>query len=166
MQPATARVVVRRARDQDLDRLVELFAEVAAEGRWIGAELPLDRERRRRRFSEAMHDERAVLLVAEAGGQLVGQLDMELARYGVADLGMLVADGWRGQGLGTALLRAGIDWARGAGAHKVALQVWPHNDAAIALYEKHGFQREGLLRRHYRRRNGERWDAIVKGLPL
>jgi RimJ/RimL family protein N-acetyltransferase len=166
MQPAAARVVVRRARHRDLDRLVDLFAEVAAEGRWIGAELPLDRERRRRRFSEAMHDERAILLVAEVDGQLVGQLDMELVRYGVADLGMLVADGWRGQGLGTALLRAGIDWARGAGAHKVALQVWPHNDAAVALYQKLGFQREGLLRRHYRRRNGELWDAVVMGLQL
>jgi len=166
MQPAAARAVVRRARDQDLDRLVELFAEVAAEGRWIGAELPLDRERRRRHFSEAMYDERAVLLVAEVDGRIVGQLDMELARYGVADLGMLVAPGWRGQGLGTALLRAGIDWARGAGAHKVALQVWPHNQAAIALYEKLGFQREGLLRRHYRRRNGELWDAVVMGLLL
>ena len=166
MQPAAARAVVRRARDQDLDRLVELFAEVAAEGRWIGAELPLDRERRHRHFSEAMHDELAILLVAEVDGRIVGQLDMELARYGVADLGMLVAPGWRGQGLGTALLRAGIAWARGAGAHKVALQVWPHNQAAIALYEKLGFQREGLLRRHYRRRNGELWDAVVMGLLL
>ena len=166
MQPAAARAVVRRARDQDLDRLVELFAEVAAEGRWIGAELPLDRERRRRHFSEALHDERAVLLVAEVDGRIVGQLDMELARYGVADLAMVVAQGWRGQGIGTALLRAGIAWARGAGAHKVALQVWPHNQAAIALYEKLGFQREGLLRRHYRRRNGELWDAVVMGLLL
>jgi RimJ/RimL family protein N-acetyltransferase len=166
MQPAAARAVVRRARDQDLDRLVELFAEVAAEGRWIGAELPLDRERRGRHFSEAMHDELAILLVAEVDGRTVGQLDMELARYGVADLGMLVAPGWRGQGLGTTLLRAGIAWARGAGAHKVALQVRPHNQAAIALYEKLGFQREGLLRRHYRRRNGELWDAVVMGLLL
>jgi len=29
-----------------------------------------------------------------------------------------------------------------------------------------GFQREGLLRRHYRRRNGELWDTVVMGLPL
>jgi RimJ/RimL family protein N-acetyltransferase len=166
MQPAAARAVVRRARDRDLDQLVDLFAEVAAEGRWIGAELPVDRERRRRRFSEAMHDERAILLVAEMDSGLVGQLDMELARYGVADLGMLVAPGWRGQGLGTTLLRAGVDWARGAGAHKVALQVWPHNAAAIALYEKLGFRREGLLRHHYRRRNGELWDAVLMGLEL
>lgn len=166
MHRTATEVVVRPAREQDLDAIVDLFVEVAAEGRWIATELPVDRPRRRQRLSEALHQERAVVLVAEAGGRIVGQLRMDLAGYGVADLGMLVSEGWRGRGVGSALLRAGIDWARGAGAHKIALQVWPHNTAAIALYEKFGFQREGLLRAHYRRRNGELWDAAVMGLPL
>ena len=96
----------------------------------------------------------------------VGQLGLELARYGVADLGMRVAAGWRGRGVGTALLTEAVRRARAAGAHKIALQVWPDNAAAIALYERFGFQREGYLRRHYRRRSGELWDAVVMGLPL
>jgi RimJ/RimL family protein N-acetyltransferase len=166
MHPAATQVVVRPARERDLGRIVDLFAEVAAEGRWIAAEPPVDRDRRRRRLGEALEDEHAAVLVAEVGGRVVGELGIELARYGVADLGMLVASGWRGRGIGSALLRSGIEWARQAGAHKIALQVWPHNAAAIALYEKFGFQREGLLRRHYRRRNGELWDAIIMGLPL
>jgi RimJ/RimL family protein N-acetyltransferase len=166
MHPTATEVVVRPAREQDLDAIVELFVEVAAEGRWIGTEPPVDRDRRRRRLAETLDQDREVVLVAEAGGRIVGQLGMDLAGYGVADLGMLVSEGWRGRGVGSALLRAGIEWARGAGAHKVALQVWPHNAAALALYEKFGFQREGLLRGHYRRRNGELWDAIVMGLPL
>jgi RimJ/RimL family protein N-acetyltransferase len=166
MHPTATEVVVRPAREQDLDAIVELFVEVAAEGRWIGTEPPVDRDRRRRRLAETLDQDREVVLVAEAGGRIIGQLGMDLAGYGVADLGMLVSEGWRGRGVGSALLRAGIEWARGAGAHKVALQVWPHNAAALALYEKFGFQREGLLRGHYRRRNGELWDAIVMGLPL
>jgi RimJ/RimL family protein N-acetyltransferase len=166
MRPTATEVVVRPAREPELDAIVELFAEVAAEGRWIGSEAPLNRDRRRRRLAETLVSQDAVMLVAEAGGRIVGELGMELARYGVAELGMLVADGWRGRGVGSALLRGGIAWARGAGAHKVGLQVWPHNTAAIGLYEKFGFQREGLLRRHYRRRNGELWDAIVMGLLL
>jgi RimJ/RimL family protein N-acetyltransferase len=145
---------------------VELYADVAAEGRWIAAEAPVDREVRHRRMSELLGRRDARLLVAVAGGELVGQLGIELARYGVADLGMLVAAPWRGRGVGSALVAAALAWAREAGAHKVALQVWPHNQAAISLYEKFGFQREGLLRRHYRRRNGERWDAVVMGLLL
>jgi putative acetyltransferase len=52
------------------------------------------------------------------------------------------------------------------GAHKLELQAWPHNDAAIRLYLRHGFVHEGLLRRQYRRHNGELWDAVIMGLVL
>ncbi|MGH9178809.1 MAG: GNAT family N-acetyltransferase, partial [Acidimicrobiales bacterium] len=96
----------------------------------------------------------------------VGHIGLSLRPWGVADLGMLVAAGWRGQGVGAALMRSGLDWAREAGAHKIALQVWPHNEAALALYRKFGFVEEGRLRRHYRRRDGELWDAVLMGLLL
>jgi RimJ/RimL family protein N-acetyltransferase len=164
--PTRPAVIVRAAAPADVDRMVDMLAAVAAEGRWIGTEAPVEVERRRRLLAEDIEGDHAVVLVAEAGGELVGQLGLHLARYGVADLGMLVAAGWRGRGVGTALLRAAVDTARAAGAHKIALQVWPHNAAALALYEKFGFQREGYLRRHYRRRSGELWDAVVMGLPL
>jgi putative acetyltransferase len=157
---------VREATLDDVDAVVAVVVEVAGEGRWIATEAPVDVERRRRRMVEDIEGEDAVVLVAEAGGELVGQLDLRLARYGVADLGMLVAAGWRRRGVGSALLAEAIERARKAGAHKLALQVWPHNTAALALYERFGFRREGYLTRHYRRRSGELWDAVVMGLPL
>jgi RimJ/RimL family protein N-acetyltransferase len=166
MEGVDAGVEVRPARERDVDAVVELLVSVAGERRWIGMEPPVDTGRRRRRVVESIGDPRSLELVATADGAIVGELGMELAPYGVADLGMAVAQAWRGRGIGGALLDAGIRWARKAGAHKVALQVWPHNRAAIALYEKFGFEREGVLRRHYRRRNGELWDAVVMGLQL
>jgi ribosomal protein S18 acetylase RimI-like enzyme len=81
-------------------------------------------------------------------------------------LGMMVAAQWRGRGVGSGLLTACIAWARSRGAHKVQLEVWPHNAAAIALYEKHGFVREAYLVKHYRRSNGDLWDSITMGLLL
>jgi RimJ/RimL family protein N-acetyltransferase len=161
--PPPARV--RRARLGDVPAMTEQYAAVAAEGRWIGAEVvdPADRSDRLR-ASVAGADEG--VFVAEVDGGLVGQISVSLRPYGVCELGMLVAAGWRGRGVGTALVRTGLDWAREAGAHKVALQVWPHNEAAIGLYRKFGFVEEGRLRRHYRRRNGELWDAVVMGLLL
>ena len=158
-------VTIRPAVAADLEPLLDLITAVAAEGIWIGTEV-VDRVERHASYRSAIDDQDQLLLVADAGGAIVGQLWMGHRRYGVAELGMLVAEGWRGQGVGSALLVAAIDWARQVGAHKVALQVWPHNEAALALYRKFGFGQEGVLRRHYRRRNGERWDAVVMGLPL
>ncbi len=149
----------------DLDAIMALRVDVAAEGKWIGAELPLDVEGDR----ERLHPGRpgtATFVAVDADGALIANLGIELARYGVASLGMCVADGWRGRGVGRALMDAAIEWARAAGAHKVELQVWPHNDAARRLYERMGFVQEGHLRRHYPRKNGELWDAVVMGLVL
>jgi RimJ/RimL family protein N-acetyltransferase len=161
-----AGIKVRDATLADVDRLLDLVVAVAGEGRFIGTEAPVDLDQRRRRIVEGIEGDDTITLVAEAGGEPVGELSLHLARYGVADLSMLIGAAWRGRGVGSALLREGIERARGAGAHKIALQVWPHNTAAVALYERFGFQREGYLRRHYRRRSGELWDAVVMGLPL
>jgi len=159
-------VNVRPAIEDDLDAAVDLYAEVAAEGRWIGGEAPTDKPERRAVFQASVHRDDAQVFVAEEDGRMVGELGIEVRRYGVAELGMMVAADARGGGAGSALLAAAIDWARTAGAHKVSLQVWPHNEAALALYRKFGFDQEGYLHRHYRRRNGELWDAVVMGLPL
>ncbi|HXH95576.1 MAG TPA: GNAT family N-acetyltransferase, partial [Gaiellaceae bacterium] len=78
----------------------------------------------------------------------------------VADLGLMVAIGARRQGVGSALLEAAVAWARGAGVRKLELHVFPWNEAAIALYEKFGFAREGYREGHYHRA-GEDVDAIL-----
>lgn len=149
----------------DLPAVLDLLEQVVAEGRWIGTE-EVDRDQRGEHFVAGLASPDDAMFVADADGAVVGQLGIGLRPYGVADLGMLVAAPWRRRGVGTALLGSGIDWARNAGAHKVALQVWPHNVAARALYRRFGFADEGLLRRHYRRRNGELWDAVLMGLLL
>jgi RimJ/RimL family protein N-acetyltransferase len=159
-------IKIREATLADVDALVAILVDVAGEGRWIGTEAPVDVEGRRERMVREVEGDDTIVLVAEAGGEPVGQLGLHLARYGVADLGMVVAPNWRGRGVGTALMAEAVERARAAGAHKIALQVWPHNAAAIALYERFGFQREGYLTRHYRRRSGELWDAVIMGLRL
>jgi RimJ/RimL family protein N-acetyltransferase len=159
---------IRKATVDDDPQIAALFDAVAGEGRWIGRELPIDHAARRARFVEGLEhpDTNATFVAVTSEGRLVGDLGIVLAPYGVADLGMMVAEGWRGAGVGSALLGAAIDWARAAGAHKVALQHWPHNERAHALYVKFGFVDEGRLVRHYRRNDGELWDAVVMGLLL
>jgi RimJ/RimL family protein N-acetyltransferase len=158
---------VRPAGEGDVDGWIDLYEAVAAEGKWIGGELPVDRERQRRRFVDGLANDGspATALVAEAEGRQVGQLFVR-TYVGIGDLGMAVDAAWRGRGVGSALLTAAVGWAEQQGLHKLTLQVWPHNAAAIGLYEKFGFVTEGHMRRHYRRRSGELWDAVIMGRVL
>lgn len=153
---------VRRARPGDARVLAELFAAVAGERDGIAMEPPVDVEARTRQFAASI----AGTIVAVAAGEVVGSLHVEAQRFGVGELGMAVARPWRGRGVGSALVAAAIENARGEGLHKLSLEVFPHNQAAIALYRRFGFVEEGRRVKHYRRASGELWDSIVMGLLL
>ena len=86
--------------------------------------------------------------------------------FGFGEIGIMVARDWRGLGVGSALVAAGIEWGREHGLDKLTLSVFPHNEAAIALYRKFGFVEEGLRLKHIRRANGELWDLVEMGLLL
>jgi RimJ/RimL family protein N-acetyltransferase len=154
--------IVRAASPADATAMAELFAAVAEERDGIASEPPVDVEQRTAQFTASI----AESMVAVAGGQIIGMIHTEVSRHGFGELGMLVDRDWRGRGVGSALLQATIDWARGHGLHKLSLEVFAHNTAAIALYRKCGFVEEGHRVKHYRRVSGELWDSIVMGLPL
>jgi RimJ/RimL family protein N-acetyltransferase len=160
--PAVTAFVVRLARPEDGRRLAELFAAVAEERDGIATEPPVDVDARTEQFARSTDG----TILAVAAGDLVGSLHVEANRFGVGELAMAVALPWRGHGVGSALLTAAIEKARGEGLHKLSLEVFPHNDAAIALYRKFGFVEEGLRVKHYRRASGELWDSIIMGLLL
>ena len=160
---------VRRARDPDLPAVFDSFERTAAEGKSIGSELPLDRTDRIARWRDFIAGTEGVMLVAEVDGEIVGGSSLQWIGHcgtGLLGLGMWLDAPYRGRGLGTALLTESITWAKDNGAHKITLEVWPHNDAALALYRRFGFEQEGYLRGNWRRRNGELWDSIVMGLLL
>lgn len=162
-------VTIRRATPADVDGMIDLRVAIAAEGIWIGAELPLDEDGDRAKFAKTIADaaagDPALMLVADDDGRIVGQLNLH-APIGIAQLGMNLADGYRGQGIGAELLRQGIAWAREIGAHKVELEHWPWNHAARRLYERSGFVEEGYRRRQWRRKDGALWDSVLMGLVL
>ena len=153
-------VEVRSAEERDRLPLALLFAAVAEERDGIAAEPPIDVEKR------AASWDLDSTLVAVASEEVVGLLHVVESSFGFGEIGMLVAAPWRGRGVGTALVSAAIDWARARGLHKLTLSVFPHNEAAIALYRKFGFAEEGRHQRHIRRANGDLWDLLDMGLAL
>ena len=159
-------VVVRRAQPGDAGALVALAEEVASEPEgWLisaGAWRTPGEERRFLRALRRYSD--AAVFVAETPEGVVGRMslgrDPHPASRHVADLGLMVAASHRRRGIGKALLDEAVAWARATGVRKLELHVFPHNEGAIALYERFGFRREGLRRGHYRR-GPEYLDAIL-----
>ncbi|MCC5881852.1 MAG: GNAT family N-acetyltransferase [Halomonas sp.] len=94
-----------------------------------------------------------VCLVAIQDDQVVGQLGLEVfqspRRRHVATFGMGVKSSARGAGVGTALVAAAIETCeKWMNVSRIEVEVYTDNQAAISLYQKHGFMVEGTCRNY------------------
>ncbi len=102
----------------------------------------------RDRLENMPNDQRG--LVAVVDGKVVGQLGLHLnsgRRVHAASLGMMVHDDFQGRGVGSALMQAAIELAENwLNISRIELEVYTDNTIAQGLYQKFGFQIEGILR--------------------
>ncbi|HEY7282139.1 MAG TPA: GNAT family N-acetyltransferase [Actinomycetota bacterium] len=141
-------VAIRPSRSSDAASYYRMWKAVVEEGRWVRTERVGSVKDYRRTLGDSWSDDRA-RFVALAWGQVVGLITIERMTHPVnrhvATLGMAIEESWRGQGLGSALMAHAMRWARQVGIEKVTLEVYPDNEAAMALYRKFGFLEEGRL---------------------
>jgi RimJ/RimL family protein N-acetyltransferase len=164
---------IRPAEPSDAAQLVELARAVGAEPEgWLLTDVWPRSAADERRYLRAVRRSPAatVLAAEEPDGTLVGRLslarDPHPASAHVADVGLIVAAAHRRRGVGSALLTAAEEWARRNGIEKIELHVFPHNTAAIALYQRAGYEREGYRRAHYRRSDGAVADVVLMAKSL
>jgi RimJ/RimL family protein N-acetyltransferase len=155
----------RPVTEVDIEELARGFKRVVDEKRWVAIQPPVTEAELADRLRERLAEGRLMFALEdeEAGGgpALIGHIDLHPTRVdGVYAFGMWILPDRRGKGGGRLLLEAAID-ARPPHVHKIELEVWPHNEAAIALYERLGFEREGLRRDHYRRRDGKLHSSVI-----
>jgi RimJ/RimL family protein N-acetyltransferase len=166
-----ALVEIRPAEPRDAEALVELSRAVEGEeeGWLVGGPEWRDAGAARRYLRETRRRRDRAVLVADGAGDIVGRLSLTRGRHPatahVAALAVLVARKRRRQGIGRALMEAAEAWARDIGVSKLELSVFAHNAAAIALYERLGYRREGLRHRHLRRRD-EFLNVVLMGKDL
>ena len=155
-------ILIRACEPEDMADLTEAWNQPRAV--WGTLQTPftsLEARRKRHDTMPAGH----LFLVAVIDGKAIGAASLHPAehrrRAHAASIGMAVHDAYAGRGAGTALMRALIDQAdRWLNLTRVELTVWSDNDRAIGLYERFGFEREGLLR-GYAWRDGGYVDALA-----
>lgn len=100
----------------------------------------------------------AVFLVAEQGGEVVGEGIALIRQHRRGDqrhglsgriYSLAVRPDRRGQRIGQRLLRAMLEGLSARGARRIYLEVEQHNTLAIGLYERTGFRNIGSLPHYY-----------------
>ena len=142
-----APALIRSARPADLEALVGLLRLLFS----IEADFAFDPARQRQGLAMLLAHDGAVVLVAEAAGEVVGmcsgQLTISTAEGGFALLveDMVVAEAWQGRGLGRELLTALEQWAAARKIGRLQLLADRNNTAALEFYRKLGWQATELI---------------------
>lgn len=94
--------------------------------------------------------EDAVIFIAEDGGEIIGailawvhqprDIPVLIPRGLVSVDNLVVAEPYRNQGVGQALMERVYLWAEARGLKQIQLTVWDFNQGAVEFYEKLGFE--------------------------
>ena len=162
-------LLLRPTRETDAPALVALLDSVAREREFIAA-VPGER-------SVAEEQLALAALLSEGGLSIVVEVEAEIAGHlavhrGVApdeahsgDVAIIVANQYRGRGVGRLLMETAIDWGRAVGLSRLHLGVFTSNERAISLYRAVGFVEDGVRAPHVKPRAGPR-DLFLMSLRL
>jgi RimJ/RimL family protein N-acetyltransferase len=114
-------------------------------------------------------DNAAIFIAVAHDGEIIGSCsaaggDGLAAQHHTVTLGISVHADWRGRGVGTALMQRMVMWAReNPTVHRLQLDVFARNEGATRLYERCGFQHEGVRRGAYYK-DGRFIDALMMAI--
>ncbi|MHB8132588.1 MAG: GNAT family N-acetyltransferase [Anaerolineaceae bacterium] len=166
--------IIRKAQPQDAAKIIKLINEIISEpdsnlemspGEFLHS---LDQEQKI--LEDFSNSENSIFLIAEVEGEIIGSIichgsSRKASRHSV-EISMSVASNWRGKHIGTELMQAAVEWARNTNIIKrMDLIVFERNSTAIQLYEKFGFEKEGLLRKSIYR-DGKYLNAYLMALLI
>ena len=142
---------IRDARLADLDAIAEIYNS-SIPSRTATADLEPVSAAARRPWFDRHTPARRPLWVLERAGRIDGWLSFEdfvgrAAYAATAELSVYVRADRRRRGTGEALLAHALAHAPALGLETLLAVVFAHNDASVGLFERHGFERWGLLPR-------------------
>lgn len=139
---------LRAMRWWDIAPIMRLEGELFAEDAWSDTMF----------WSELAERDSRTYLVAVDDDEVVGYAGLCAYRDATYIQTIGVTGGHQRAGVGTALLKALLADAEARGAAHIDLEVRAGNDAAIRLYERHGFVQIGVRRGYYQPSGA---DAVV-----
>ncbi|RJF89752.1 N-acetyltransferase family protein [Oleomonas cavernae] len=155
---------IRDAGEGDLAGILEIYNDAVAHTTAIWNDTLVDLENRRAWLALRQSQGFPVLVAVDGDGAVLGYASygdwrpFDGYRYTV-EHSVYVHKACRGAGAGRLLLAALIERARAAGKHVMVAGIDAANEASIALHEKQGFRRSGLIEQVGRK--FDRWLDLV-----
>jgi RimJ/RimL family protein N-acetyltransferase len=143
-------VIIREIKESDAENFLNLCNRIDVETPYMmfePGERPTTIEDQRNEIRDILSRDNQTIFIAEKDDQLIGYLAAYGGRYKRNMQTVYIVTGileaFTSQGLGTRLFEQLEEWSKKRKMHRLDLTVMVHNEAALALYRKIGFEIEG-----------------------
>lgn len=151
-------VTIRQANSEDAKKLLNCIKTYVPQSDYIPKleqEIKLTIEQAKEWIYSFLTNENSVLLIAEYENEIIGNIDLTGNRRKIMEhtavIGMGMLKEWRNSGLGTALLKVAIEWAKENPTLELLwLQVYTDNKLGLGLYRKMGFEENGIMKNFFK----------------
>ena len=162
--------MIRSAEEKDAKSLSEIRVQIDGETENMDrekGEAYIDEAGFKQIIKEDTESDRNIFLVAEANDRIIGFSRCEgnkLKRSAhKVEFGVCVLKEFWGHGIGKNFLKESIQWADSNHIKKITLNVLETNEKAKNLYEKLGFEVEGILKKDKLLSDGNYYNTIIMG---
>ncbi|WP_223700718.1 GNAT family N-acetyltransferase [Sutcliffiella deserti] len=109
-----------------------------------------------------------LVLVAVKGHNVIGMLNAQRGSrkrvQHICHFGISIQESYCNRGIGKRMIEILLNWAKeDSSIEKVSLEVFSHNERAIHLYQKLGFNIEGKKEKHIKFEDGSYSDEYIMG---
>ena len=149
-------IKIRKARLDEMDRLLELWGEFMAQQRGLAVDqedmLPAMRENAEDivggYFSRSIRSRHGLVLVVEEGddihGYMLSRIQKNIPVFREEYIGYVsdiyLEEEYRGKGISSGMWMKTGDWFRRKGIEEISIRVLHYNDAAYSVYRGWGFK--------------------------
>lgn len=148
-------VTIKEATRNDAQQMINFYNVVGGETDFLSFgknEFNRDVEEYKKFIDSTSLEQNSIILIATLEDVIIGIASINSSQKDrtkhVGTLGIVVSEQLVGQGLGRILMEELINWATSNGVtKKISLVTREDNTFAIELYEKLGFEKEGLLKK-------------------
>ena len=160
---------LRDARETDLPRIVEIY-NASIPGRMATADTEPVTVESRREWFHSHNPQSRPLWVLEEHAQIMAWVSLRSfygrpAYHATAEVGLYVAPGHHGRGIGTKVLQTVIEHCPQLGISTLLGFVFAHNEPSLKMNEKVGFQQWGYLPA-VAELDGVKRDLVILGLKI
>ncbi len=166
-------ITLKIADQENAEKVVDFYNFIGGESDFLSFgknEFPMGIEAEKKHIESMSKENNSVMIIAFDKDEIAGIITInssqkrKMKHVGMLGIGIKIK--YQGEGLGNILMQESIEWAKTNGVTKKISLVTRHdNEIAYKLYEKLGFETEGIFKKD-NIENGKAYDSIYMSLFL